>query len=131
MPGGGTARYWANEVREIMATRIEDRPALNRAGVYAIHDQSTGKFAGKILFAHPKDGTGKLYVSMWDFTPVAGREVQNGYATGYGYDKQSAALDGMTFGTANQEFTRDCDGTGMETVREQFAAHGYTLQWLV
>lgn len=114
-----------------MATRIEDRPALTRAGVYVIHDMSTGKFSGKILFAYPKDGAGKLYASMWDFTPEAGRDVQNGYATGYGYDKTSAAIDGMTFGTGNQEFKLDCDGTGMETVREQFRQHGYILQWVV
>ena len=114
-----------------MATKIEERPALNRAGVYVIHDMKTGKYAGKILFAYPKDGAGILYVSLWDFTPERGRDVQNGRATGYGYDKQSAALDSMRFGNHDQEFTLNCDSTGMESAREQFAVHGYILQWVI
>jgi len=114
-------------------TDIEKRPALSRAGVYVIHDQKTGKYAGKILFAHPKSaGDGILYAAMWDFTsPHAGRDVQNGRATGGGYNKESAALDSMHFGYGDQLFVLDCDGTGMEDVRSQFAAHGYILQWVV
>lgn len=110
---------------------IEKRPALNRAGAYVILDEQTGKFCGKILFAYPSDGAGKLYAAMWDFTPTTGRDVQNGYATGCGYDKQSAAIDGMKFGAGDREFTLDCDATGLDDARAQFAAHGYILQWVV
>lgn len=76
-------------VNEGMVANIEDVPALNRAGAYVIHDMSTGKFAGKILVAYPKDGAGMLRAALWDFTPEHGRDVQNGHANGYGYDKSA------------------------------------------
>ena len=117
-----------------MATKahIEDSPALNRAGAYIVLDAQNGnKVAGKILVAYPKDGAGVLRAALWDWTPAESRDVQNGRATGYGYDKLSAAIDGMTFGTGDREFTLDCDGTGIESARAQFEAHGYILQWVV
>ena len=113
-----------------MATDIEKGPALNRAGAYVIHDMSTGKFAGKILVAYPKDGAGMLRAALWDFTPEHGRDVQNGHANGYGYDKLGAALDSMRFGTGNQLFVIDGD-QGIESIREQFSKHGYILQWVL
>ena len=115
-----------------MVKDIEERPALNRAGVYVVLDEKTGKFAGKILFAWPASaGDGILYAAMWDFTPERSRDVQNGRATGGGYNKESAALDGMVFGTGDREFKLDCDGTGMNAVTAQFKEHGYILQWVV
>jgi hypothetical protein len=111
------------------AKHIEQRPALNRAGVYVVIDKTAGTMAGKMLIAHPQDGAGRLYVSLWDFTGT-GHDVQNGSVTGFGYDKLASAIDGMRFGTGNQEFTLDCD-SGMSTAEEQFRAHGYILQWLV
>ena len=121
-----------------MATNqhIEKTPAFQRAGVYVILDAQEGKIntmSGKLLVAYPKDGAGILRASLWDFTPINGRDVQNGRATGYGYDKLSAAIDGMKFGSPSEgrEFTLDCDGTGFESAAAQFAAHGYILQWVV
>ena len=115
-----------------MVKDIETRPAFQHAGVYVIHDKTTGKYAGKILFAWPKSaGDGILYAALWDFTPEKSRDVQNGHAAGGGYNKESAALDGMMFGTGNQEFKLDCDGTGMNSVEKQFDDHGYKLQWVI
>jgi len=118
-----------------MATKhIEDTPALNRAGAYVIidADRKTGDLpiAGKILFAYPRDGAGILRASMWDFTNHE-RDVQDGHVSGYGYDKKSAAISGMKFGKGDREFRLKCDGTGMQDVEAQFAAHGYLLQWVV
>lgn len=118
-----------------MATKhIEDTPALNRAGAYVIVDlhpsDPRNPIAGKILFAYPKDGAGILRASMWDFTNYE-REVQNGRATGYGYDKKSAAISGMKFGKGDREFILECDGTGIQDAEKQFAAHGYLLRWVV
>ena len=114
-----------------MATKqhIEERPALNRAGVYVVIDTTTGTIAGKLLIAYPRDGAGRLYVSLWDWTGT-GHAVQDGSVTGFGYDKLASAITGMRFGTGNQEFTLDCD-SGMSKAEEQFRAHGYILQWLV
>jgi hypothetical protein len=114
---------------EFMTTKnIEDRPALNRAGAYVILDErNNGKFAGKILVAYSRDGAGKLYAALWDFTPEKGRDVQNGY----GYDKLSAAISGMQFGTGDREFILDCDRQGIGVAHAQFAEHGYILQWVV
>ena len=119
-----------------MVKDIETRPALRNAGVYVIIDKEAindqKRFAGKILFAWPEHpGDGVLYAAMWDFTPEKSRDVQNGKATGGGYDKESAALDGMTFGTGDREFKLDCDGTGMNAVTDQFARRGYSLQWVI
>ena len=115
-----------------MVKNIEERPAFQYAGVYVIHEKATGKYAGKILFAWPKSaGDGILYASMWDFTQKHSRDVQNGRATGGGYDKESAALDGMIFGKEGEEFVLRCDGTGMNAVSKIFDDHGYVIQWVV
>ena len=71
---------------------IEKRPGLVRAGAYVIVDMEDRKgglngIAGKILFLYRKDGAGILYVNMWDF--VGNRDVQEGKASGFGYDKES------------------------------------------
>ena len=114
-----------------MATKhIEERPALNRAGVYVVIDKTTGTMAGKMLIAYPQDGAGRLHVSLWDWTGGTGHDVQDGSVTGLGYDKLAASITGMRFGAGNQEFTLDCD-SGMSKAEEQFRAHGYILQWLV
>src|SRR5271157_1905018 len=108
---------------------IERRPGLVRAGAYVIVDLEDRKsgvsgVVGKILFSYPKDDAGVLYASMY-FTGNYG--VQDGKASGFGYDKESTAINGMRFGASGREFVLDCRARGMDVVREQFATHGYSL----
>jgi len=109
---------------------IEKRPGLVRAGAYVVvdlEDRRSGMngVVGKILFSYPKDGAGVLYASMWDL--VGNRDVQDGKASGFGYDKESAAINGMRFGASGREFVLDCRARGMDVAHEQFATHGYSL----
>jgi hypothetical protein len=76
--------------------RVEEMAATKCAGVKVILKE--GKIIGKIIIAYPKDGAGVVHVNFWDWsdknhTP----EVQYGRASGYGYDKVSAAIAGMKF----------------------------------
>ena len=68
-----------------------DKTVWGRARAIVI--LKNGEYVGKIQVAYPKDGAGTLRAFLWDF----GSEVQMGTAGGYGYDKLSAALQGMTF----------------------------------
>jgi hypothetical protein len=52
---------------------------------------------GKIVVAYPRDGAGRLYLALWDWTNPSNYSVQNGSSGGYGHDKVSAALQGLTF----------------------------------
>lgn len=109
---------------------VEMRPGPSRAGVYVITDG--GNVVGKIIYAYPRDGAGILYAALWDWSgKEVSRDIQHGRATGCGYDKKSECIDGMRFGTGDQEFTLDCPGTGMSVAEAQFRAHGYNLQWLL
>lgn len=77
----------------------EKSPAWNRVSAYVIIDQfGTGgdcnKF-GKVKVIHPADGAGALKVFVWDCTGDNG--LQMGTASGYGYDKLSAAMCGIKF----------------------------------
>lgn len=75
-------------------TEIEDNAAFSRVRVIVVtHPKKKGH--ARILVAYPKDGAGRLTVYIVDgfgdtFT------TQKGTAGGYGYDKLTAALSGMT-----------------------------------
>ena len=75
-----------------------------------------GEYVGKILVAYPKDGAGILRAFLFDF----GNTLQMGTAGGYGYDKLSAALRGMTF----RGITLEDHPTNWE---RQLAAAGYDV----
>ena len=68
-----------------------DRTTWARSKAIAI--LKNGEYVGKILVAYPKDGAGTLRAFLFD----SGNTPQMGTAGGYGYDKLSAALRGMTF----------------------------------
>lgn len=78
----------------------EKSPAWHRAGAYAIMKGT--EYAGKILCKYPVDGMGPLEVFLWDWTEHASggpsREIQRGRASGCGYGKLAAALEGLKFG---------------------------------
>ena len=78
-----------------MSKSYMDNVAFARAGVkIVIHPDKPGKFA-KILTAYPRDGAGKLTVYIHDFFGDYGSDVQTGTASGYGYDKFTAAIQGL------------------------------------
>lgn len=72
--------------------KIEQGPAMSRAGAKVIIN-SKGEICGTIRIAYPKDGAGTLTVILHEH----GNAPQIGTASGYGYDKLSAALSGLTF----------------------------------
>lgn len=72
--------------------KIEESSALRRAGAKVIINPK-GQLCGTIKIAYPADGAGKLTVILHEH----GHNAQIGTAGGYGYDKLSAALQGMEF----------------------------------
>jgi hypothetical protein len=76
---------------------IQDREGPKRTSVWIIQN-SAGKLIGKIIAAYPRDGMGRLYLSLWDWTDPNHFEVQEDFAGGCGYHKVAACLSGMTFG---------------------------------
>lgn len=78
--------------------KAEQSPAWNRAGAYVI--MRGADYVGKILCKYPHDGMGPLEVFLWDWTDSskASPPIQRATASGCGYDKLAAALDGMKFG---------------------------------
>lgn len=74
---------------------VSDTKAGKSISAYLIFDNK-GKLAGKIN-AHFSDA-GVCWVQLWDWTNEHKRtDIQDGKASGYGYDKFTAALSGMTF----------------------------------
>ena len=70
--------------------RLEHR----RVSVYVILN-GKGKICGTVKIQFPKDGAGKLTAILHEH----GSAPQIGTASGYGYDKKSAALSGGVFGS--------------------------------
>lgn len=72
--------------------KIEQGPALSRAGAKVIINPK-GQVCGTIKIAYPKDGAGRMTVILHEH----GFFPQIASAGGFGYDKLSAALRGLTF----------------------------------
>lgn len=70
-------------------TNIYDQhtAAFSRVSAYVI--VKDGERVATIAFKFPQDGAGRLYAYVHYF----GSEMVRGYAGGYGYDKQSAAVE--------------------------------------
>ena len=82
-----------NAVALAWLRKVEDGPAWDRASAYVILSPDHKSY-GKIKIARPLDGMGPLHVFVWD---CKGTGLQYGKASGCGYDKLAAALDGLTF----------------------------------
>lgn len=72
--------------------KITESPAFNRVGAKVIINPA-GDICGTIKILYPADGVGTLKVVLHEH----GYNAQIGKASGYGYDKLSAALQGLTF----------------------------------
>lgn len=84
-----------NYGKAINAFRIAEKTAFGRAGAYIAFRAKDGKTETiTIRVAYPKDGAGTLRVWVWGGTELC----HYGIARGYGYDKLSAALEGVEFG---------------------------------
>ena len=62
--------------------------AFSQVSSYVILDKDTKNVIAKIALKYPKNGAGRVTCYMH----LIGHEVQIGTASGYGYDKRSAAI---------------------------------------
>lgn len=87
-----------------------------------------GKVVGRIITAWPNDGAGrvKVAVTAWDGV-LKDYNVMLGQASGYGYDKESAAIQDA-FDRHGFKTGQNLSGRGMSTVQEYFAGLGYQLE---
>lgn len=85
-----------------MKKTIFDRPGPSKTTVILIQD-SNNEIVGKIIAAHPTDGAGTLYLTLWDWTDDENPRTTEGRASGFGFDKISHILGRLTFGGVNIE----------------------------
>jgi hypothetical protein len=83
-----------SEEKAINALRKAEQGAFSRVRAYVILPQTFMGHYGKIKVSYPADGMGKVHVWFWD---CQGNNLQYGNASGCGYDKLSAALQGLKF----------------------------------
>ena len=74
------------------ARKITEGSAFNRVAAYVIINPA-GDICGTVKIQFPKDGAGRLTAILHEH----GSAPQIGTASGYGYDKKSAALSGGVF----------------------------------
>lgn len=88
---------------------------------------SNGKpdLVAHIYVAHPKDGASRLWVGVVDYGHQDGIKCYTQSAGGYGYDKLTAALAGMTIGGV--ELGDHCNSQGRPRLREVCDQHGWLL----
>lgn len=74
--------------------------AFNQVSAYTVMCSETNELIAKIALKYPKDGAGRLICYMH----IIGNDVQIGTASGYGYDKKTAAII-----SASDNFTKCSD----------------------
>lgn len=113
---------------------IDDSAPAKRISAYVILNKpQKGRdlppIAGKILVLRSREGMGRLTVNLYDWAiPSEGSEVYYGWSTGCGYDKLSAALDGLKFG---EHVFLDLGGDNLKTWDEQLRAWGYDSRQVI
>ena len=87
----------------------------------------SGKLAGRIITAWPNDGAGRVRMTVSIYHgPLESAETLFGQAGGYGYDKESAAIQDAL--SRHGIVSADLSGRGMDAVRDWFAGEGYELE---
>lgn len=76
---------------------ILDRPGPSKTTVIIIQD-SDNEIVGKIIAAHPEDGEGTLYLTLWDWTDHENPRITEGKTSGFGFDKIANILGRNIFG---------------------------------
>lgn len=76
--------------------RMEKRTA--KVSAYVVLNPLNPSHWGRIVISYPQDGAGRLYAIAWLPGEHGGETVRHhGSATGYGYDKATAAMGGAVF----------------------------------
>jgi len=89
---------------------IYSQHAVHFSAVEAYVILKDGERVATIAFKHPRDGAGRLYA----YVHWLGLEMVRGHASGYGYDKRSAACadavtEEMVRGGDGRDFLDFCD----------------------
>lgn len=75
-----------------------------------------GERVATVAFKFPKDGAGR----MWCYLHVSGIPMVRGYASGYGYDKKSAAFESAARKVEiDTESAADCTKYAWQIIRSQ------------
>lgn len=81
---------------------------------------------GRIVISYPADGAGRLYAIAWLPTNTTESARHHGHASGYGYDKATAAMGGAEFYDLNAGEMRKLVDQGYD-FRRQLEAAGYVV----
>ena len=94
------------------------------AWVCRVRDGKIDRFA-RICVQYPRDGAGRLSVAVTDFREGASPAHHVGTASGFGYDKVTAALSGAFVGGV--EIGDHCDRKGRPTLRALAQREGWEI----
>lgn len=97
--------------------RIDETQAAKQLSAYIIVDKE-GKLVGKVHVYYSISGL-KTTVNAWDFDPNRDDTFMSASASGGGYDKLSACLDGMTFMGHTLADNGKNQISGLDYLREQ------------
>lgn len=74
---------------------VLDSPAWKRCRAFLV-DHADGREVGRVYVAFPADGAGRVSVEVWDYAKSYPNARTVRTASGYGYDKVTAALSGQS-----------------------------------
>jgi hypothetical protein len=111
--------YEKNLEKNLSAFRKFEQGTAGSVRAYII--LSGSDYVGKINVKYPSDGAGRLRVFVWDWSDSAKPcNIQQGTASGYGYDKLDSALEDCTFGG-------ETIGQGNGTWEHRMRERGFTV----
>jgi hypothetical protein len=85
--------------------------AFDRVSAYVLADHATGEQVGTVAFKYPADGAGRVYC----YLHIHGLPMMRGCATGYGYDKTTAAFEAAASKAQGvPDSLADCGGDGWQ-----------------